>query len=171
MDIRQQAATATARGIDCILAAQIVENGRPAVWGQQHDALTLAPVAGRNYEPAALCAAESADLVLFLMELPHSDARVERAVDGAIAWFRKTVIRGQAYERGPEGGRLVPATNAPPTWARFYQIGSDRPIFGDRDQRIYEAVEEISVERRRGYSWYGPGPQAALDAYERWRAR
>jgi hypothetical protein len=29
-------------------------------------------------------------------------------------------------------------------------------------------VEEISPERRMGYSWYGTAPQAALDAYERW---
>ena len=169
-EVRKQAAAAEARGVDCILAAQIVEDGRPAVWGQQHDALTLAPVAGRNYEPAALCAAESAEVIVFLMQLPNPDARIERAVEGAIAWFRKTAIHGQTYARGADGGRLVPDATAPPIWARFYKIGSDRPIFGDRDRKIYDAVEEISVERRRGYSWYGGGPRAALDAYDGWHA-
>jgi PelA/Pel-15E family pectate lyase len=171
MNIRKQAAAAVVRGIDCILAAQIVESGRRTVWGQQHDALTLAPVAGRNYEPAALCAAESAELARFLMELPYPNTRVVRAIEDAMAWFRKTAVRDRKYERGPEGGRLAPAANAPLLWARFYQIGSDRPIFGDRDQKIYEAAEEISVERRRGYSWYGSGPQAALDAYDKWPGR
>jgi hypothetical protein len=44
------------RGIETILATQISENGKRTVWAQQHDALNLQPVAGRNYEPAAPCA-------------------------------------------------------------------------------------------------------------------
>jgi PelA/Pel-15E family pectate lyase len=169
--VRKQAAAAVARGVECILRTQIVESGGRAVWAQQHDALTLAPVAGRNYEPAALSSAESADVAIFLMELPNPGPRVVAAVEAAIAWFRKTAIHGEAYLRGPEGGRLAPAVNAPPLWARFYRIGSDRPIFGDRDKSIHDAVEETSPERRRGYNWYGPRPQAALDAYDKWSAR
>jgi PelA/Pel-15E family pectate lyase len=38
------------------------------VWGQQHDALTLQPVAGRNYEPAAQSSSESASMMQFLQE-------------------------------------------------------------------------------------------------------
>jgi PelA/Pel-15E family pectate lyase len=58
---------------------------------------------------------------------------------------------------------------APPIWARFYQIGTDRPIFGDRDKTIHDNVEELSQERRRGYSWYGSGPQASIDEYRKWQ--
>ncbi len=58
--IRQQARASVARALDCILATQIVVDGRRTVWAQQHDALTLKPVAGRNYEPAALSAAAKA---------------------------------------------------------------------------------------------------------------
>jgi PelA/Pel-15E family pectate lyase len=169
---RKQAAAAVERGVECILAAQIVENGRPAVWGQQHDPLTLRPVAGRNYEPAALCSAESAGIAMFLMELPKPGPKVVKAVGDAIAWFRKTAIHGQIYSRGPEGGRLLPAAaDAPPLWARYYAIGSDRPIFGDRDKSIHDTVEELSRERRSGYSWYGGSPQSAIDAYDKWLAR
>jgi PelA/Pel-15E family pectate lyase len=63
----KRAPTRVARGIDCILNTQITENGKRTVWGQQHDALTLQPVAGRNYEPAAECRSESASMILFLM--------------------------------------------------------------------------------------------------------
>jgi PelA/Pel-15E family pectate lyase len=52
--LRRAAGLAVTRGVEAIVATQIVENGRRTVWAQQHDALTLAPTAGRNYEPAAL---------------------------------------------------------------------------------------------------------------------
>ena len=52
--------------------------------------------------------------------------------------------------------------------ARFYEIGTDRPIFADRDKSIHDNVEELSRERRMGYNWYNSGPQEALDRYDQW---
>ena len=168
-EVRKRAAAAVNRGVECILAAQIVENGRRTVWGQQHDALTLAPVAGRNYEPAALCSAESGALLEFLMELPKPNAAIARAVGDGVAWLGKVAIHDRAYARGPAGGILVDRPGAPAIWARYYQIGADRPIFGDRDKSIHDSVEELSQERRRGYSWYTTAPHAAIDRYKTWR--
>jgi PelA/Pel-15E family pectate lyase len=167
-DVRKRAAAAVTRGVNCMLAAQIVENGQPTVWGQQHDALTLKPVSGRNYEPAAECSSESAALLEFLMDSPNPSPRVVNSVHGAVAWLRKVAIHDKAYGRGPDGGRLVDAPNGPLIWARFYEIGTDRPIFGDRDKSIHDKVEELSRERRMGYSWYNSAPQAALDRYAEW---
>ena len=61
-DVRQQAATAARHALDCILATQVMANGHRTIWGQQHDALTLAPVSARNFEPPVLASGESADL-------------------------------------------------------------------------------------------------------------
>jgi PelA/Pel-15E family pectate lyase len=169
-DIRKRAAAAVERGVDCILAAQILVNGKLTAWGQQHDALTLAPVAARNYEPAALCSSESAGLVLFLMRLNRPDARVRKSVAAATAWFRQAAIHDQTYARGPES-HLIPTPGAALLWARYYAIDTGRPIFGDRDRTIHDTVEEISRERRMGYSWYSSGPQAALDAFNKWAGR
>ena len=127
-------------------------------------------MAGRNYEPAAQCGSESAALVLFLMRLPRPDSAVVEAVHAAMAWSRKAAIHGMAYERGAGGRRLVPVQDAAPLWARFYEIGTDRPVFGDRDKSIHDDVSEISAERRNGYSWYNAGPQEALDRYAAWSA-
>ncbi|HUA62601.1 MAG TPA: pectate lyase [Verrucomicrobiae bacterium] len=168
-EARKRAAAAVDRGVECILAAQIIENGRRTVWCQQHDALTLAPVAGRNYEPAALCSAESGALLEFLMELPKPNATIVRAVGDGEAWLEKVAIHDKAYVRGPAGGTLVDRSGAPAIWARYYQIGTDRPIFGDRDKTIHDTVEELSQERRRGYSWYSSSAQAAIDRYKTWR--
>ena len=168
--MRQRAAAGVARGVECILAAQIVAQGHWTVWGQQHDALTLQPVAGRNYEPAAQCSAESAGLEQFLMSLENPDEAVVAAVDAAVAWFRKTALRDVAYGNGPDGRRLTPSPGSGPLWARFYAVGTEMPVFGDRDKSIHDDVSEISRERRQGYSWYNSAPQAVLERYTPWRA-
>jgi PelA/Pel-15E family pectate lyase len=168
--IRARAMASVAKGVKCILATQIVVHGVRTVWAQQHDALTLQPVAGRNYEPAAQCGSESAALTLFLMRLPEPDPAVAGAVHAAVAWFRKTAIYGKEYGRGADGRRLMAADGAGPIWARFSEIGSDRAIFGDRDKSIHDDVNEISAERRNGYSWYNAAPQEALDRYAEWSA-
>ena len=165
---RERARASVAKGLECILAAQIVQAGRRSVWAQQHDALNLRPVAGRNYEPAAQCGSESAALVLFLMRLPQPNTAVVDAVYAAVAWFRKTAIYGKAYQRGSDGRRLVSVAGEAPLWARFYEIGSDRAVFGDRDKSIHDDVNEISPERRNGYSWYNAGPKEALDRFAEW---
>jgi PelA/Pel-15E family pectate lyase len=165
---RARAGADVAKGIECILATQIGPPGRRTVWAQQHDALSLQPVAGRNYEPAAQCGSESAALILFLMRLPQPTPAVVDAVHAAAAWFRKAAIYGKAYERGADGRRLTSAPGAGPIWARFSEIGTDRPVFGDRDKTIHDDVNELSAERRNGYSWYNASPQEALDRYAQW---
>ena len=168
--IRAEAATSLKRGLDCILATQIVVNDRHTVWCQQHEALTLKPTSARNYEMPSECSAESAEIVLFLMELPDPSPKVIQAVNAAVVWFEKTKIKNVAFRFAGGGGRrLVPSPGSGPIWARYYQIGTDRPIFGDRDKSIHDDLNEISAERRRGYAWYGSGPELVLRRYEPWR--
>jgi PelA/Pel-15E family pectate lyase len=168
-EMTKRAQASVARGIDCIVETQITENGKRTVWGQQHDTLTLKPVVGRNYEPAAECSSESASMILFLMNLPHPSAKVVAAIHAAAAWLEQTGTRGKAYVRGREGSRLEDSADGKRIWARYYEIGSRRPIFGDRDKSIHDTMGEISEERRKGYSWYNDVPQAALDRYAEWR--
>ena len=168
--LRARARGSVAKGIECILATQIVQTGHRTVWAQQHDGLNLQPVAGRNYEPAAQCGSESAALVLFLMRLPQPSPAVVDTVHAAVAWFRKTAVYGKAYGRGADGRRLTSVDGAGPIWARFSEIGTDRAVFGDRDQSIHDDGNELSAERRNGYSWYNAGPREALDRYAEWSA-
>ena len=166
---RALAAASVKHGIDCILATQIVEGGHRTVWCQQHDPLTLDPESARNYEMPSECASESDDVMMFLMRVPHPDRRVVDAVHAAAAWFEKTKINDVAFRReGDNGRQLVSEPGSGPLWARYYQIGTDRPIFGDRDKTIHDDVNEISLERRNGYSWYNAGPAQALEQYAQW---
>ncbi|MGA2351289.1 MAG: pectate lyase [Terracidiphilus sp.] len=169
--VRARAATSFKRGIQCILATQIVANGTLTVWPQQDDALTLQPVSGRNFEPPAQCASESAALLLLLMnDLPHPTAAQRRSIRAAAAWFKKTAIYNQRYQRGPEGRQLVPTPGAGPLWARYYQTGTDIPVFADRDKSIHDNLSELSRERRNGYSWFSADSKRALDRFDKWNA-
>ena len=170
-DLRKQAGAAAAKAVKCILASQVVINGKKTVWPQQEDPLTLEPVSARNYEPGALAASESADVLEYLMSLPNPSPEIIVAVDSGIAWLKSAAIYGYEYVGGrgtPEGRVLKPREGAGPLWARYYSVTTQKPIFGDRDKSLHDTVNELSPERRNGYQWYGNGAQHALDTYAEW---
>lgn len=169
-NLRTRAKAAVAKGIEVILATQIVTNGKRTAWGQQYDMLDLKPVGARNYEPPSLSSGETATVLRFLMELPAPTPAEVEAVRAAAAWLKSVAVYGKAFGRGPNGRTLTSAPGAGPIWSRYYEIGSNRPIFGDRDKSIHDDVNEISLERRNGYSWYNAGPQAALERFAEWNA-
>jgi len=136
---------------------------RPTVWCQQHDPLTLEPASARNYEMPSKCGAESAVIMTFLMDLPNPDSRTVAAVHAAADWFKKLKSVDVVWDMGSDDGRkLSPKPGGGPLWARYYDLKTDRPIFGDRDKTIHDDVSEISKERRNGYSWFQR--QTAKDA-------
>jgi PelA/Pel-15E family pectate lyase len=173
---KRSAGPAIERGIDCLLKLQIVENGTKTAWAQQYDPLTLEPTSARNYEMAALTSDESFPIVEFFMSLPNPTSAEVAAVHAACAWFTRVEIFGYRFGSGnffadrssPEGRKLVAVAGAGPIWARCYQIGTDRPIFGDRDKTIHDDVNDLSLERRNGYSWYNSEGVAVLNEYKTW---
>jgi PelA/Pel-15E family pectate lyase len=107
-------------------------------------------------------------LLLLMNDLPHPNAAQQRSIRAAAAWLWKTAIYGQSWERAVEGRGLVASPNAPPIWARYYQIGTDMPVFADRDKSIHDNVNDLSAERRNGYAWYSSDAQRALDRFDKW---
>lgn len=169
----QKAKAAYDRGIAVILATQVRVDGRATGWSQQHDALTLAPVGARNFEPAALSSNESARLLVVLMQQPSPSPQAVAAVHAGIAWLRSAEVRDKVWTpavdpSGIAGKHLADKPGAGPLWARFYDMKTLKPVFGDRDKSIHDDVNEVSLERRNGYSWFGAGPGHALELYESW---
>jgi PelA/Pel-15E family pectate lyase len=162
---RRRAGAATRRGVDCLRTTQVVVDGWLTVWGQQHDPLTLEVIRARGYELAGLSGRESAAIMTYLMASPHSeDVFVVEAVHAAADWFRDNAIYG--YEYDYETG-LRAKRGAGPIWARLYEIGTNRPIFANRDGvKLYDWNQ--LTDRRRGYAWYGTEPGSALKKYEKW---
>ncbi len=66
---------------------------------------------------------------------------------------------------------IVPDKNAPPLWARFSEIATNRPIFCGRDGVIRYNIAQIEPERRNGYAWYGTWGNDVAVRYSRWKAR
>jgi PelA/Pel-15E family pectate lyase len=170
---RQRAAEAFAKGIDCILKCQVILDGQRSVWCAQHDPLTFAPAPARAFEPVSLSGHESVGLVRCLMRVDNPSPEIVTAVQGAAKWFEKVKITGIRVTRveSPEGrDRAVQEDpDAPPIWARFYEIGTNRPIFTGRDSVVRYNYNEIERERRLGYAYYGNWPEDLLrEEYPKW---
>ena len=172
---REQARAAVQKGLECILKTQVVVDGQLTVWGAQHDEITLAPAAARTFEPVSLVSGESVGIVRFLMAMDHPQARVVNAIDAAIRWFEKTKISGVKWiEQSTTNGMnrvLIKDEHGGPVWARFYEIGTNRPIFAGRDSVIKYDVSQIEAERRNGYQWYVTSPAKLLNDYVSWKKR
>jgi len=159
---RQKANNAVQKGIECILKCQIVVDGKKTAWCAQHDEKTFIARKARSYELPSISGSESVGVVRFLMSIDNPAPEIIEAVQSAVAWFDRVKLTGirqinkpdSSMERGYDKIIIEDAT-APPIWARFYQIGTNRPIFCSRDGIPKATLAEISYERRTGYSWLG----------------
>lgn len=164
---RTLADEASKRGIACVLDAQIRVNGVLTAWGQQHDPLTLAPTSARTYEHASLTSQESANVMRFLIRQRVPSPRLTESIHAAAAWIKSSALTGYTYDFAT-GRHDAPGEG--PVWARMYDIGSNRPIFSDRNGiRLYDWNE--LRDRRLGYGWYTYVPVLALRQYENWARR
>jgi PelA/Pel-15E family pectate lyase len=187
--LASSAAAAVQRGIGCILATQIVVNGTKTGWCAQHDEQTLEPAQARTYELPSLSGSEGAALFRFLMTIEDPSPEVRDAIESAATWFEAVRLTGVRIERTVDATQptgedriLVQDPAAPPLWARFYELGTNRPIFSSRCEvpecdedpffmRRY-TLAEIDNERRVGYAWYGNWPAQLLQTtYPAWRER
>jgi PelA/Pel-15E family pectate lyase len=172
---RDRCSSAFERGVQCIVKSQIRVNGALTAWCAQHDENTFEPRSARTYELVSLSGAESAGILNLLMSIekpsPEVIAAVDAAVDAAVAWFDSVQLKGIRETRVDGDKRIVPDPDAPPLWARFYEIGSNRPIFVGRDGVKKYDISEIESERRNGYAWYGRWGQALPKRHAAWKKR
>ena len=115
------------KGMKFMLDTQL----RSGAWAQQYTEF-LQPIHGRPFEPAAAASAETGYNVQTLLkayEITH-DARYMQAASAAIDWLERVQL--------PDG-----------QWARLYAIGSNRPLYADREGEIVETPAEAAS----GYAW------------------
>jgi hypothetical protein len=134
-------------GGDFIIASQVAKP--QSGWGQQysHD---MKPAWARAFEPPGVCSAVTARNIQALCDVYEAteDEKYLGPIPNAIDWLERSKL-------------------APDLWARLYEVGTNRPIYGDHDRKIHYTLEEISKERQEGYSWQGGyGVAAAISRYE-----
>lgn len=168
---RDAALKAIDRGLKCIIKCQVKVDGTPTVWCAQHHAETLEPVQARSYEHPSLSGAESAGILLYLMDQQHPSQEIVQAIEAGTAWFKASSIEGFRYRKSKTEPALAKDPSAPRLWARFYEIESNRPIFSDRDGVIKYDIQQIGSERRGGYTWYGNWGDRVAKAYLKWQNR
>jgi len=145
-------------------------NGKLIVWCAQHDEVDYSPRPGRAYELVSLSGKESAGILLLLMSLDNPSPQIIEAVKAGVEWFESAKLTGIRQIRGIGGDRvIVEDPNAPPLWARFYEIGSNQPIFAGRDGVKKYTMAEIEAERRKNYAWYGDWGKSVAEQYEKWK--
>ena len=157
---RAKAASAVERGIECILKTQVIVDGRRTVWSAQHDEATFAPAPARTFELASLSGGESVEIVRFLMSIKKPSPEVIDAVESAVKWFEQAELKGIKWVKKKDAAKpggidcVVIKDPESSVWARFYEIGSNRPIFAGRDGVVKYNVAQIEHERRTNYEWY-----------------
>lgn len=174
-EMRQRMEVAYDKGVRVILDCQVEQDGVKTAWGQQHDNETLLPVGGASYELPALTANESCPVILFLMEIENPSSEVVDAVKSAVAWLEKVQIKGLRVDRGPvEGNKnlldrvAVEDPEAKPIWARCYEVSDNTPFMATLEGEKVWKLEDVDLDRRTGYSWYGYWPEKVLKEYPAW---
>ncbi len=182
-NLKAKAKTAYDKGLDCVLKMQIKDNGQLTAWCQQHDEETLAPAWARKFEPPSICNGESVDIVLFLMKIKNPDERIIQSIQSAVKWFADSKILNtrvesfaiepteSKYKKIKRDVRVVVDSAAAPIWTRYYELGTHRPLFCDRNSEFLYSLAEVSLERRSGYAWYTGSPQKVLDKYPAWQKK
>ncbi|MEX1114410.1 MAG: pectate lyase, partial [Akkermansiaceae bacterium] len=168
---RDKVRRALGAGIDCVLAMQVVQDGRKTAWCAQHDALTLQPTAARKMEPATLSGVESANLLRFLMTLPNPAPKLVAAIEAGLAWFDRVKIPGLAPGRKDDkSADSSGASSDQFHWARFYGLTDSKPVFPGRDGVLYTSFNEMAANNKLGYDFFSTKPGSILkNGQKNWR--
>ncbi|TIS55065.1 MAG: hypothetical protein E5W91_24000 [Mesorhizobium sp.] len=113
---RQDLLAAARRSGEFLLASQLP--GPQRGWAQTYN-LDLEPIWGRKFEPPAVASRETAGAIQALLQLylRTGEQRYLTGATEAAEWLRKS--------RRPSGD-----------WTRFYELGSNRPLFVGRDNKL-----------------------------------
>lgn len=182
-EIKKKVAAAYAKGLDCILKTQIIDDGKATAWCQQYDEVTLTPAWARKFEPPSICNRESAAVVSFLMSINHPSKEIIQCVQSAIKWFDDSKIKGirvktipappvQFHYRFSKTDRVVVNdSTAPDIWTRYYEIGTHKSLFCNRDKTVVYSLDKVERERRDGYGWFTYEPKEVLEKYKSWQEK
>ncbi len=135
------------RGGDFIIASQLAPP--QAGWAQQYD-WDMNPAWARKFEPPAVCAADTSSNIRTLVDL-YLETGVTRYLEpipAAIAWLEQSQI-------------------APGRWARFYELGTNRPLYFNRKYELVYTADNLPTH----YSFQGSyGVKENVQYYERVRS-
>lgn len=125
---------AALRGANCLLKLQ--GGSKQEGWAQQYTREGK-PASARPWEPAALSGSESVEVIklLKMIYLLTGNRKYLEAGQRAIDWLKDSRL---------ENGK----------WARFYEIGTNKPVYGGPNDKITYNLD-VALHLHPGYSWTG----------------
>ena len=121
------------RGADFLLLAQLPEP-QPA-WAQQYNR-EMEPAWARVHECPSVCSAESGSVIQALLDI-YLETGDRKYLDAA--------VRGVAWlERSKVGKNR---------WARLYELGTNRPVYGDERGQFVFDKSDLSPKYAKDYVW------------------
>lgn len=182
--LRERVRLAVTRGDACLLQSQVRQGDVLTGWAGQYDNVTLQPAQGRKFELPAIVVQETVSTLRYLMSIPKPSPQVIASIEGGVAWLRKVQLQGLrvetfdapaenfAHHSSSTDRRLVEDPQAPPLWARFYDLEDNSVVLATREGVRVATYSDIPRERRTGYDWYGTWPQKFLERdYPKWQKR
>lgn len=130
------------KGGEFIIVSQLKEP--QAGWAAQYDK-DLKPAWARWFEPPSLDAKCTANNIKTLMDLylETGNHKFLKPIPAAVDWLRRS-----AFEENQ--------------WYRFYEVGSNKPLFVTTDQKVVHEYKNI----RKGYTWMGSFGDGAIEKWE-----
>ena len=121
------------RGADFLLLAQLPEP-QPA-WAQQYNR-AMEPAWARVHECPSVCSAESGNVVQALIDfyIETGESQYMEAAGRAVAWLERSKI-GKNH------------------WSRLYELGTNKPVYGDERGQLVFNKSELSAKFANGYIW------------------
>lgn len=110
---RAHVANALAKGLRCLVDAQITVNGTKTVWCAQHDPISLQAESARKMEPASLSGVESARIIAFLMTIKRPSDELVTAIEAGLQWLEAAKITNVSKNK-TAGERFTNSTPPPP---------------------------------------------------------
>ncbi|WP_449538970.1 pectate lyase [Ferdinandcohnia sp. Marseille-Q9671] len=154
-EVAQEAQDALDLSLDFLLKSQIKVDGKLTAWGQQHDPYTYEATYGRAFELPSISGFESVSVVAYLMSLPQTE-EIKTAIDAALKWFDEVKLEGIRFERfDQENMKFFYEDPDAVTWYRFYEIGTNRPVFANRDGIMLHDFFKIEGDSKWMYMWAG----------------
>jgi len=104
-------------------------------WAQQYNEF-LQPAWARTFEPPAVCPSVSVKNINTLIDLYVALGKktLLEPIPDSLRW-----MQGIRMENGK--------------WARFVELGTNKPLYYDRGRIRVNSMEELHIERRRGYAY------------------
>jgi Pectic acid lyase/Dolichyl-phosphate-mannose-protein mannosyltransferase len=129
---------AAKKGGDFLLMAQ--GTGTQRAFAQQYNSNGVREVAAgaRTFEPVAYASLETAYAINALVDLflVTRDERYRNSAIAAADWLLSSQV-------------------SPEQWARFYEIGTNKPIYSTRSGDLVATIEQLPENERTTYRWIG----------------